>query len=80
MENNNKNLYFNVARQVWGMKDIFVNIYMIQNDDEKSWVLVDTGLKTSEKKIKRMAASLFGQTVNQNVLCLRMDILIMLVR
>jgi len=59
MENSGKN-YFNVAKHVWGMKDIFVNIYMIQNDDEKSWVLVDTGLKTSEKKIKRMAASLFG--------------------
>jgi len=59
MENSSNN-YFNVAKHVWGMKDIFVNIYMIQNDDEKSWVLVDTGLKTSAKKIKRMAASLFG--------------------
>ena len=43
------------------MKDIFVNIYMIQNDDEKNWVLVDTGLKTSAGKIKRMAAWLFGE-------------------
>jgi glyoxylase-like metal-dependent hydrolase (beta-lactamase superfamily II) len=62
MENNNNNkFYFNVAKQVWGMKDIFVNIYMIQNEDEKSWVLVDAGLKTSAGKIKRMAASLFGE-------------------
>src|SRR3954466_12285890 len=61
MENVDKNFYFNVAPHVWGMKDIFVNIYMIQNEDEKSWVLVDTGLKTSAGKIKRMAASLFGE-------------------
>jgi glyoxylase-like metal-dependent hydrolase (beta-lactamase superfamily II) len=57
---NNKN-YFNVAPHVWGMKDIFVNVYMIQNEDEKSWVLVDTGLRTSSEKIKRMATSLFGE-------------------
>src|SRR4051812_46259884 len=61
MENVDKNFYFNVAPHVWGMKDIFVNIYMIQNEDEKNWVLVDAGLKTSAGKIKRMAASLFGE-------------------
>jgi glyoxylase-like metal-dependent hydrolase (beta-lactamase superfamily II) len=53
--------YFSVAPGVWGMKDIFVNIYMIQHEDEKSWVLVDAGLKTSFHKIKKMAADLFGE-------------------
>jgi glyoxylase-like metal-dependent hydrolase (beta-lactamase superfamily II) len=53
--------YFNVAHGVWGLKDIFVNIYMIQNEDEKSWVLVDAGLKTGFHKIQKMAADLFGE-------------------
>lgn len=60
MENTKSGFYFNVARNVWGMRDVFVNVYMIQSSDEKDWVLIDTGLKTSETKIKRMAAALFG--------------------
>jgi glyoxylase-like metal-dependent hydrolase (beta-lactamase superfamily II) len=53
--------YFEVARGVWGLKDIFVNMYMIQSPGSKSWVLVDTGLKTSASKIRKMAEQLFGQ-------------------
>lgn len=52
---------FTVAPQVFGMKDTFVNIYMIASKrapDE--WVLVDAGLKWSCKKIKKMAAMIFG--------------------
>ncbi len=60
MKNNSTSLYFKVAPGVWGMKDIFVNIFMIQNPGEKKWVLVDAGLKTSSGKIKKMAAALFG--------------------
>ena len=45
---------FAVAPGVWRMKDIFVNVYIIQNTDNPSWVLVDTGLKSSLPKIKRM--------------------------
>jgi len=60
MKNALHNFYFDVASNVWGMKDLFVNVYMIQSSDEKDWVLIDTGLKSSEVKIKRMAASLFG--------------------
>ena len=45
---------FAVAPGVWRMKDIFVNVYIIQNSDNPSWVLVDTGLKSSLPKIKRM--------------------------
>jgi glyoxylase-like metal-dependent hydrolase (beta-lactamase superfamily II) len=52
--------YFEVARGVWGLKDIFVNIYMIQSPGSKSWVLVDTGLKTTGPQILKMAEQLFG--------------------
>lgn len=51
---------FDVANGVWGMKHVFVNVYMIQNQTDESWVLVDAGLKWSASKIKKMAASLFG--------------------
>ena len=54
--------YFEVARGVWGLKDIFVNIYMIQSPGSKSWVLVDTGIKTTGSKILKMAEQLFGGT------------------
>jgi glyoxylase-like metal-dependent hydrolase (beta-lactamase superfamily II) len=52
---------FKVAEGVYGMKDVFVNFYMIKNDRDNSWVLVDAGLKWSAGKIKKMAASLFGK-------------------
>lgn len=53
---------FTVAPLVFGMKDTFVNIYMIASKrapDE--WVLVDAGLKWSCSKIKKMAAMIFGK-------------------
>ena len=59
-----KNIYskfFKVASRVWGMKDILVNIYMIQSPDG-SWVLIDAGIRSSGSKIKKMALQLFGQT------------------
>jgi glyoxylase-like metal-dependent hydrolase (beta-lactamase superfamily II) len=61
MKNRKGNFYFDVAPHVWGMKDIFVNVYMVQDALEKNWVLIDAGLKTSARKIKRMAAALFGK-------------------
>jgi glyoxylase-like metal-dependent hydrolase (beta-lactamase superfamily II) len=48
-----------VAPGIWRMKDIFVNIYMIHNPGDNTWVLLDTGLKTSAPKIKKMAEHLF---------------------
>jgi glyoxylase-like metal-dependent hydrolase (beta-lactamase superfamily II) len=56
-----EHLYFNVAEGVWGLRDIFVNVYMIENSVDNSWVLVDAGLKTTYPKIKSMAARLFGE-------------------
>src|SRR4051812_42952786 len=61
MKNRKGNFYFDVAPHVWGMKDIFVNVYMVQDALEKNWVLIDAGLKTTARKIKRMAAALFGK-------------------
>jgi glyoxylase-like metal-dependent hydrolase (beta-lactamase superfamily II) len=53
-----KTKYFKVAPGVWGMKIIFVNIYMVASDDH--WVLIDTGLKGSAGRILQMADELFG--------------------
>jgi len=51
--------YFQVAPGIWGMKIVFVNIYMVATGD-KEWVLIDAGLQGSAGRIKRMAESLFG--------------------
>jgi glyoxylase-like metal-dependent hydrolase (beta-lactamase superfamily II) len=56
-----KNMFI-VAPGVWRMKDIFVNSYIIQNIEGTNWVLVDTGLKSSAEKIRKMAAAVFGST------------------
>ncbi len=52
--------FFNVAPGVWGLKDAFVNMYMILNPFDGNWVLVDAGLKWSAGKLKKMAKQLFG--------------------
>ncbi|OJW18424.1 MBL fold metallo-hydrolase [Mucilaginibacter sp. 44-25] len=54
--------YFQVAQGVWGLKQYFVNVYMIANRRSagKGWVLVDTGIKGSEKDIIAAAEKLFG--------------------
>ncbi len=54
-------LYFDVAPFVWGTKDVFVNMYIVQNPETREWVLIDTGLKSSAVKIKKVAAALFGE-------------------
>ena len=51
---------FVVAPGIWRMKDIFVNMFIIQNSEGTAWVLVDTGLQTSAPKIKAMAKYIFG--------------------
>ncbi|WP_276134387.1 MBL fold metallo-hydrolase [Polluticoccus soli] len=63
-------LYFEVAPHVWGTKDIFVNMYMVQNPEDSSWVLIDAGLKSSAPKIKKMAAELFGANSRPNAILL----------
>ena len=51
--------WFSVAPGVWGIKDKFVNVYLVHNASDNSWVLVDAGLKTTASKIRRVAEHLF---------------------
>ena len=51
---------FAVAPGVYRMKDLFVNVFMIQNKDASSWVLVDAGLKSSASKIQKMITEVGG--------------------
>ncbi|HZF63316.1 MAG TPA: MBL fold metallo-hydrolase [Chitinophagaceae bacterium] len=48
---------FLVAPNVWRLKDVFVNVFIIQNQVDNSFVLVDAGLKTSGPKIKKLVAA-----------------------
>ena len=51
--------WYSVAPGVWRIKDVFVNMYLIHNPTDNKWVLLDTGLKTSAKKIQKVANHLF---------------------
>jgi glyoxylase-like metal-dependent hydrolase (beta-lactamase superfamily II) len=62
--------FFTVAPGVWGRKDVFVNFYIIQDTTNDDWVLVDTGLKWSEPKIKEMASYLFGENAKPKAIIL----------
>src|SRR5689334_19247124 len=59
--NISKNI-FAVAPGVWRMKDLFVNVFILQDRDQSNWVLVDAGLKSSASKIRKMAEEIFGST------------------
>ncbi len=58
---NTDHTFFEVASGVWGMKDKFVNFYMVQDAHSGNWVLIDAGLKISRSKILKMAKELFGE-------------------
>jgi glyoxylase-like metal-dependent hydrolase (beta-lactamase superfamily II) len=51
--------WFAVAPGVWGIHDVFVNMYLIHQPASNSWVLVDAGLRTSAHKIMQVAKHLF---------------------
>jgi glyoxylase-like metal-dependent hydrolase (beta-lactamase superfamily II) len=59
---NKRSSYFQVAQGVWGMRILFVNVYMIANRRgfPKGWVLVDAGIQGSAQRIIDMAESIFG--------------------
>lgn len=61
---------FPVAPGVWGIKDIFVNVYLVATSSSGNWVLVDTGLKTAAKKIREAAAALFGTRTRPDAIVL----------
>jgi glyoxylase-like metal-dependent hydrolase (beta-lactamase superfamily II) len=50
-----------VAPGVWRLKDIFVNVYFIQDREATGWVMVDAGLKTTADKAKKLVAEVFGK-------------------
>jgi glyoxylase-like metal-dependent hydrolase (beta-lactamase superfamily II) len=50
-----------VAPGVWRLKDIFVNVYIIQDREATGWVLVDTGLKSTASKLRELVGNLFGK-------------------
>jgi len=50
-----------VAPGVWRIKDIFVNVHLIQDEEGTGWVLVDAGLKSTASKVRALAASVFGR-------------------
>lgn len=50
-----------VAPGVYRLKDIFVNVYLIQDRDATGWVMVDTGLKSTAAKVKALVAEVFGK-------------------
>jgi glyoxylase-like metal-dependent hydrolase (beta-lactamase superfamily II) len=49
-----------VAPGVWRLKDIFVNVFIIQNREGTEWILVDAGLKTTAEKVRTLAKEIFG--------------------
>jgi hypothetical protein len=51
-----------VAPGVWRLKDMFVNVFIIQNREGTEWVLVDAGLKTTGPKLKSLVENIFGST------------------
>ncbi len=56
-----QHFYFDVAPHVWGLKDKFVNIYIVQDAESGKWILVDAGIKSTGSKIKKMLAELFDE-------------------
>lgn len=52
---------FAVDRGLWGLRDVFVNVYYASVPDTKAdWVLLDAGLPGSGAKLVRAAVQLFG--------------------
>ena len=51
-----------VAPGVWRLKDLFVNVYIIQDREATGWVMVDAGLKTTASKVKALVDELFGKS------------------
>jgi glyoxylase-like metal-dependent hydrolase (beta-lactamase superfamily II) len=63
-----KKAYFHVAPGVWGMKTIFVNLYMVATAD--NWVLIDAGMKGYGKEVIAMAEDIFGEEARPSAIIL----------
>ena len=49
-----------IAPGIWRIKDVMVNVYIVQNEEATGWVLVDTGLKSTGKHIIEFVTENFG--------------------
>ena len=52
---------FAVAPGVWGRKEVFTNLYFVQDRISGEWVMVDAGMRWSAPNIKRVVTDLFGE-------------------
>ena len=52
---------FAVAPGVWGRKEVFANLYFIQDRVSGEFVMVDAGLAWSAPNIKKVVTDLFGE-------------------
>lgn len=57
MERELGNNIFIVAPNVWRLKDVFVNVFIIKNSHSNNFILIDAGLKSAAPKIKEMIAA-----------------------
>lgn len=64
------NNIYSVAPGIWRMKDVFVNVFIIESQEQPGWVLVDTGLKSSSAKIKNMIAEVMEPGAVPNAIIL----------
>lgn len=59
-------LYYNawvVAPGVWRLKDVFVNVFIVQDPETQNWVLIDAGLKSSAPHIRKLAEEVIGHNI-----------------
>lgn len=56
---------FPVVPDVWGLRNVFVNLYYVRNQATTTpgWVLIDAGLPGAGKKVQHQAEYLFGAGV-----------------
>lgn len=52
---------FAVAPGVWGRKEVFANLYFLQDRISGEWAMVDAGLSWSASSIKKIVSNLFGE-------------------
>lgn len=52
---------FAVAPGVWGRKEVFTNLYFVQDRISGEWVMVDAGMRWSAPNIKKIVTDLFGE-------------------
>src|SRR5688572_32753797 len=63
LQNLPKDVDFDVAPGITGMKIVFVNVFFVREPDAPagSWVLIDAGLTGSAGRIKAAAEAQFGK-------------------